>query len=335
MRIPRRFSLRLAVVCPLLAGAAGCMSVTLESPAFKTSSAKEGVPGRRFRVESVDGKVGDREFTRDEVNEALALVRPDLYGERDSIPLAIRLGDVNGEVSGFFEPFCMLLFWVSGTAEGECEAKVYYEDGKTRRGGVVPFKTVTRVSVFPWALCATSGNGRVVVARRPGKAGKALDEAFRRMVGTAVANAIDSLGEEDVRTLSERVPLTRRDMVRRRRLEALDVSTVHLSGGEGGGATTVRHEFKMVEVESPRQHPEVLEQDYDATRRIGKVRIDESGFGKDEAADFAARLISRICETKALVVELGRLPPPGAQYRVLRERRDPENVHVILFEQMQ
>lgn len=319
----------------LLLGTAGCMTATIESPALKTPAVKAGVPGRRFRVESVDGKIGDREFTRDEANAALELARPDLYGADESIPLAIRLGDSTSGLEMSFNPLFVMLFWSSASVEGECEAKIYREDGKTGRSGIVPYKTVTRSSVFPWALLVSGGNGREVIFRRPGKTEETANRAMQRIVGTAMGKAIDALPDEEIRALSERVPLTNREMVRRRRLEALDVKTVHFADESGSGGTAIQHEFKPVEEPSPRKHPEVLSQEYNATRRIGKVSIDENGFGEEEAADFAARLISRICETKAVVVELGNLPSPGARYRVLRERRDEGNVHVILFEQIQ
>lgn len=332
----RHFAFCLSVGCISLL-ATGCMSVTLESPALAPPVSKAGGTNRRFRVEKVDGKVSEWKITADEMNAALRLARPDLYGEDDSIPLAIRIGENQGMALSTPNPLTALLFWSSSSTEWECSAKIYREDGKTGPAESVPCKTVSRVSIFPWALFVTDGANRVVIGKHPGKSWgrEKANEGLRRIIGATVGKAIDSLKEEEIGALSKRVPLTLRDMARRRHLEAIDVSTVHFADSGEGDSTTVRHEFKGVEVEGERKHPAVLAQDYDATRRIGEVRIDETGFGDQEAADFTDRLISRICETKAVVIELGSLPPPGARYRVLRDYRDEGNIHVILFEQVQ
>lgn len=329
-----------AIACALLFTGTGCLSVVLESEDLISGDTRASSSrGYRFRVESVDGTIDERKLSPAEMNAALERARPDLYGAEDSIPLAIRIGGGGASVTERSNPLLTLIpvFMLSATAEGEWDVKIYQEDGKTKRTGHAPYKTVTRTSLFPWALMVSEQPGRVVVFKRPGGSRpEAATAATEHLLGSALGKAIDALTEEEIGELSKRVPLTLHDVVRRRRLESLEIRTVHLDDAPGGRtASTVTHQFKGVEEEAPRKHPAVLEQDYNAARRIGEVRLDETGFGKEEADDFALRLISRICETKAVVVDLGGLPPPGARYRILRDQTGEGNIRVILFEQIQ
>ena len=324
------------LVSPALLLGSGCSSLSVSMPEAG-SARNDGVLRKaQFRVASMDGSIrtgfgkrwcyfGGTEaeetaLTPASVNEALRQVRPDLFDEEDSIPVSIRVGGGMKVTGGSMSPFAALLYWTSVESEFPLIVQLYREDGTPGRKQTAVGKATFRCSVTPAALCFSDREDRPT-SRNVGydmqKYDALADKVVPRLAAMALAKELDRLTDDEIVALSKTVPLTVTEVTNRRRMEEENVETVRL----GKDAAVVSHAFQGVEETKPsgRTRPAVLVQNYDSRTARVMVMIDETGFDGEASSDYAKLLVSRICETKATVLDLGSLPPPGAAYRIVSD----------------
>ena len=347
--------LRAALLPALLALCSGCISVSVDSPAFKEHRAAKARP-HKFKVVSIDAEGGSRgvggltgaapdesENFAETLNKSLAEIRPDLYDAKEGIPIAVRLSSFSAPGGGMINPPLAMLFYDWNESSGKVAVKIYEEDGLTGSRGSSEAKITTRFGLLPFALIPGNRKDRPTW-RALGKSGFGTaisrfgTEALPRMYASALAEALDSLSDEKVETLSRSVPLTRTEATRRRIREARGIETIHLTDpGEAETApVVVAHKYRLTESEAKPSHPLVVDQDYSSTTHVGHVKVDTTGFSDEESDDWILRrLIPRICETKAKVMAFEDLPDADATYSVLDDKKDGSNVRTVRFRQTQ
>lgn len=340
------------LVAPLLMIGAGCYSVSVDSPAFRATKGR-GIRPYRFRVEKADGPLvsagigtgfpsrGGR-LSAESINRALAEIRPDLHGEEDAIPISIRVSGDAAPIMKSMDPLIPLSFLLCYTwadKDRKVTVKIYSGDGVTGKKGSCDATYTQRMGFFPFALLVPNRAERPTWRKVFG-VGSAPDYGAisSRMAAEALGEAIDALTDGEIEELARNVPRTRTETVRGRLLEERTVETIHLAQDAEGISSPVvlTHQFREMERPVKSTHPTVLNQEYSSRTRLGVVVADVTEFAQDEADDWLLRrLIPKICETKALVIELEDLPPGDARFSVLSDETDGNHVRTIQFRQIQ
>ena len=255
--------IRSALFPALLALCSGCISVSIDSPAFKENRAAKARP-HKFKVVSIDGEGGSRgvggltgaasddlENYAETLNKALADVRPDLYDAEEGIPIAIRLSGSSSAGGGMVNPLLAMLFYDWHESSGKVSVKVYEKDGETGPRGSSEAKITTRFGLLPFALIPGNRKDRptwraVGYSNFETTASKIGTDALPRLYASALAEALDSMTDEKIEALSRSVPLTRTEATRRRIREARGIETVHLpdSGETESTPVVLEHKYR-------------------------------------------------------------------------------------------
>jgi hypothetical protein len=159
------------------------------------------------------------------------------------------------------------------------------------------------------------------------------------LAASAVAKAVQRLSPDELAAIRGSSLLTGRELSARKRLDEGSTTRAVKSEATDGSVefAETRHEFEADASVGSRFVPRIVEQRYDPATRRGLVEADLSECDPEKGYEYLTRrLIPAICETKNVVLSVDDPPPAHAEYRLLNERKNPNNGHQIIeFEALQ
>lgn len=325
--------IRLIIVFSIGFFVSGCMSFTAESIAYNTTQVKRTNRPYKFHVVAADsnGSLGlsgvsslsapnvfDEEAIS-RINQQLSEIRPDIYGVENGIPVSIRITS-NGSIM------------VNRDNLVKVNVQIYLDDGELGRKSSCSANAILRYHPFAWAVLnkKTRPTWRNLDIQ---KLSNVLDFNFRpRTIAYALGEALDKLTEDEILSISKKIPLTRAEIAYRRNI--IEADTVYID--KHGKHQQVKQLFTKEDVFEKKVSPRILEQSFSPTTFLGFIKVDVSGISDEDADDFImTRLIPKICETKGVVWDISGEPIQGYQFIIQTDEKDENNVRTIKFKQLQ